>query len=90
MDKIIKKGGNFVLPVKMNNKGANKDTIDFFNDWIEKDFNAKVKSKKKVDKLEYINSYKEKFEVYVTRENTHGREEERIYIKSNNIIANRE
>lgn len=30
MDKIIKKGGNFVLPVKMNNKGANKETIDFF------------------------------------------------------------
>ena len=85
MDKIIQKGGNFVLPVKMNNKGANKDTIDFFNDSIEKDFNAKVKSKKKVDNIEYINSYKEKFEVYVTRENTHGREEERVYIKSNNI-----
>lgn len=85
MDTIIKKGGNFVLPVKMNNKGANKDTIDFFNDSIEKDFNKKVKTKKKVDNLEYINSYKEKFEVYVTRENTHGREEERIYIKSNNI-----
>ena len=85
MDTIIKKGGNFVLPVKMNNKGANKDTIDFFNDSIEKDFNEKVKTKKKVDNLEYMNSYKEKFEVYVTRENTHGREEERIYIKSNNI-----
>ena len=69
----------------MNNKGANKDTIEFFNDSIEKDFNAKVKSKKKVDNIEYINSYKEKFEVYVTRENTHGREEERVYIKSNNI-----
>ena len=24
-----KKGGNFVLPVKMNNKGANRETIDF-------------------------------------------------------------
>lgn len=24
IDKIIQKGGNFVLPVKMNNKGANK------------------------------------------------------------------
>lgn len=85
MDTIIKKGGNFVLPVKMNNKGANKDTIDFFNDSIEKDFNEKIKTKKKEDNLEYINSYKEKFEVYVTRENTHGRDEERIYIKSNNI-----
>ncbi len=85
IDTIIEKGGNFVLPVKMNNKGANKDTIDFFNDSIEKDFNEKVKTKKKVDNLEYMNSYKEKFEVYVTRENTHGREEERIYIKSNNI-----
>ena len=60
MDKIIKKGGNFVLPVKMNNKGANKDTI-------EKDFNEKVKNKKKVDNLEYMNSYKEKFEVYDVR-----------------------
>lgn len=30
MDKIIKKGGNFVLPVKMNNKGTNQETIDFF------------------------------------------------------------
>lgn len=26
MDKIIKKGGNFVLPVKMNNKGTNQET----------------------------------------------------------------
>ena len=29
MDEIIKNGGNFVLPVKLNNKGANKETIDF-------------------------------------------------------------
>lgn len=30
MDKIIKKGGNFVLPVEMNNKGINKETVEFF------------------------------------------------------------
>lgn len=29
MDLIKDKVGEFVLPIKMNNKGANKDTIDF-------------------------------------------------------------
>lgn len=85
MDTIIKKGGNFVLPVKLNNKGANKETIDFFNDAIENDFNRKINSKKKKDSLEYKNRYEERFEVYITREKTHGREEERIYIKTNNV-----
>ena len=66
-------------------RGANKDTIDFFNDSIEKDFDQKVKSKKRIGYLEYKNSYSEKFEVYVTRENTHGREEERIYVKLKNV-----
>ena len=28
---IKDKGGEFVLPIKMNNKGANKDMIDFFS-----------------------------------------------------------
>lgn len=85
MDTIIKKGGNFVLPVKLNNKGVNKETIDFFNDAIENDFNKKINSKKKKDSLEYKNRYEERFEVYITREKTHGREEERIYIKTNNV-----
>ena len=85
MDKIIKKGGNFVLPVKMNNKGTNKETIDFFKDGIEKDFKEKINSKKKEEKLEYINKHSERFDVYITRENKHGREEERIYVKSNNV-----
>lgn len=85
MDQIKAGGGDFVLPVKMNNKGANKETIDYFTDSIEKDFYEKIKSKKKKDILEYTNSYDEKFEVYITRENSHGREEERIYVKSNNI-----
>lgn len=47
MDKIIKKGGNFVLPIKLNNKGTNKETIEFFKDAIEEDFNKKINSKKK-------------------------------------------
>lgn len=93
MDTIIKKCGNFVLPVKLNNKGVNKETIDFFNDAIENDFNKKINSKKKKDSLEYKNRYEERFEVYITREKTHGREEEkthgreeeRIYIKTNNV-----
>ena len=85
MDKRIKKGGNFVLPIKMNNKGANKETIEFFEDSIEEDFKEKIKSKKREDSLEYINKHGEKFEVYITRENKHGRDEERIYVKSNNV-----
>lgn len=85
MDKIIQKGGNFVLPVKMNNKGANKETIGFFEDTIEEDFKEKIKSKKRKENLEYINKQGEKFEVYITRENTHGRDEERIYVKSSNV-----
>lgn len=84
MDMIVDKGADFVLPVKMNNKGANKETIDFFKDSIEEDFKELTKSKKKEELLDYINKHGEKFEVYITRENTHGREEERIYIKSNN------
>ena len=85
MDKIKGKGGEFVLPVKLNNKGANKDTVDFFSDSIEEDFIEQVKSNKKEDTLEYTNSYNEKFNVYVTREKSHGRTEERIYVKSNNV-----
>ena len=85
MDKIIKKGGNFVLPVKMNNKGANQETIDFFEDSIEEDFKDIIKSKKKEEIKEYINKHGEKFEVYIKRENKHGRDEERIYVKSNNV-----
>ena len=85
MDKIIKKGGNFVLPVKMNNKGANQETIDFFEDSIEEDFKDIIKSKKKEEVKEYINKHGEKFEVYIKRENKHGRDEERIYVKSNNV-----
>lgn len=85
MDKIKKKGGNFVLPIKLNNKGTNKETIEFFKDAIEEDFNKKINSKKKEENLEYRNSYEEKFEVYITRENRHGREEERIYVKTNNV-----
>ena len=81
MDKIIKKGGNFVLPVKMNNKGANQETIDFFEDSIEEDFKDIIKTKKKEEIKEYINKHGEKFEVYIKRENKHGRDEERIYVK---------
>lgn len=69
MDTIIKKGGNFVLPVKLNNKGANKETIDFFNDAIENDFNRKINSKKKKDSLEYKNRYEERFEVSFDKSN---------------------
>ena len=61
MDKIIQNGGNFVLPVKMNNKGANKEAIDFFEDAMEEDFKEKVKSNKRVENLEYINKQGEKF-----------------------------
>lgn len=85
MNKIIKKGGNFVLPVKMNNKGTNQETIDYFKDSIEEDFKEITKSKKREEQLEYINKYGEKFEVYKTRENKHGRDEERIYVKTNKV-----
>ncbi len=85
MDKIIKKGGNFVLPVKMNNKGTNQETIDFFKVSIKEDFKEITKSKKRKEYLEYVNKHGEKFEVYITRENTHGREEERIYVKTKNV-----
>ena len=85
MDKIIEKGGNFVLPVKINNKGMHKEIVEFFEDSIEKDFEKLIKSKKKEEYFEYINKHNEKFEVYITRENKHGREEERIYIKSINV-----
>ncbi len=85
MDKLIKKGGNFVLPIKLNNKGTNKETIEFFKDEVEEDFNKKINPKKKEENLEYRNSYEEKFEVYITRENRHGRGEERIYVKTNNV-----
>ncbi len=85
MEKIIKKGGNFVLPVKMNNKGANQATINFFRDSIEKDFEEITKSKKREESLKYVNKYGENYEVYITRENAHGRDEERIYVKSNNV-----
>ena len=46
MDKIIEKGGNFVLPVKINNKGMHKEIVEFFEDSIEKDFDYDSNDKK--------------------------------------------
>lgn len=58
----------------MNNKGTNKEIIDYFKDSIEQEA-----------QLDYINKYGEKFDVYITRENKHGRDEERIYVKTNKV-----
>ena len=85
MDKIKDKGGEFVLPVKMNNKGINEEIIKYFKDSLEEDFKTLIQGKRKEEKIEYINKYGERLEVYITRENTHGREEERIYVKTNNV-----
>lgn len=83
MDKIIKKDGNFVLPIKQNNKGIYREIADFFKDSI--DIKNITNSKKKDELLVYKNRDEENFNIYISRENNHGRNEERIYIKTNNI-----
>ena len=51
----------------MNNKGTNRETIDFFKDSIEEKFKEITKSKKREEHLEYLNKRGEKFEVYITK-----------------------
>ena len=86
MDQIKKKKGNFVLPLKKNNKGAYKEVEEYFKDSLEKNFYERIKSKKLEDITTYVNSYGEEFEVYITRDKNHGRLEERIYVKTKNVV----
>lgn len=85
MNQIKKKKGEFVLPLKKNNKGAYMEVVEYFKDSIESDFYEKITSKKMEDTINYVNSYSEEFEVNITRGSNHGRKEERIYVKSKNV-----
>lgn len=85
MDTIIDKEANFVLPLKKNNKGAYQEVEDFFKDRLDEEIKELLKSKRKEEILNYQNKDGEKFDIYITRENMHGREEERIYVKTNDV-----
>lgn len=82
MDQIISKKANFVLPLKENQKGAYAEVKDFFDDILENsDLKNLMKSKLMVELKKLSNN----IDVYITREKKHGRKEERIYIKIDNV-----
>ena len=86
MDKIKEKGGDFILPLKKNQKGAYQEVQEYFTDSIDdKTLIELTQSKKHEEIIEFKNNYQENFNMYITRETGHGRKEERIYIKSTNV-----
>jgi len=83
MNQIKKQKGDFVLPLKENQRGTYAEVQAFFQEAItEKDL-VQILSN---PLYEYISHYKslngEDFEVYVKREKAHGRKTNRIYIKT--------
>ena len=82
MNQIKEQKADFVLGLKKNQKGAYEEANNYFATALEKDFRNCIASKKKEDNIEYKISNNEQFPIYITRENSHGRNEERIYIKT--------
>ena len=86
MDLIKKQHGDFILPAKMNQKNATTEVIEYFKDALEEDFYKAIKENKEKEAIfTYTNSSNQKFEVYIKREKSHGRTEERIYVKSTEV-----
>jgi len=86
MDQIKENKGDFVLALKDNQHEGYKEIAEYYEDALKGlDIKKLSESKLKKEKREYANRDKERFEIYMTRDNGHGREEERIYIKSNNV-----
>jgi len=86
MDQIKENKGEFVLALKKNFHDGYGEIKAYYEDALkELDIRALSKSKLKKEHKEYENRDNEKFDIYITRDNEHGRKEERIYIKSNNV-----
>lgn len=83
MEQIIKGQGDFVLALKKNHRLAFSAVENYFSHdlnlvWEE----IGMRSGDEID-LEGIGE--DNYEVYVKREKAHGRETERVYIKTNNV-----
>ena len=86
MDKIKDNKGEFVLALKDNFHDAYGEIKGYYEDALkELDLKGLSKSKLKKENKQYENRDNERFDIYITRDNEHGRKEERIYIKSNNV-----
>lgn len=86
MDQIKENKGNFVIALKDNHHDAYKEIREYYEDSLkELDLKELSKSKLKKENKQYENKDNEKFDIYITRDNEHGRKEERIYIKSSNV-----
>lgn len=86
MNLIKKNKGEFVLPLKGNQRGVYAEAEKYFSDMLDaNDISEILRNPLYEYSIEYTNKMGELFEVYVHRENVHGRKTERIYIKSKNV-----
>lgn len=86
MNQIKKNKGDFVLPLKENQRGVYAEAEKYFNDMLsETDIAEILRNPLYEYDCKYKNKVGETFEVYVHRERVHGRNTERIYIKTDNV-----
>jgi len=86
MKQIKKQKGEFVLPLKENQRGAYTEVDAFFREALTKDDIEIILANPLYEySLRYESLSGEQLEVYVKREKSHGRKTERLYVKSQNI-----
>jgi predicted transposase YbfD/YdcC len=86
MNQIKKNKGDFVLPLKENQRGVYAEAEKYFDGMLKESDIAAIRQNPLYEyKCEYENKFGETFEIYVHRENAHGRKTERIYIKTDNV-----
>lgn len=85
MNQIKKQKGEFVLPLKLNQRGAYAESELFFQNAVTKaDMEIILSNPAYTQKFEYTSLNGEKLEIHIQREKSHGRRAERIYIKTQN------
>jgi len=86
MNLIKKKGADFVLPLKENQRGVYAEAAAYFEEVLTREDIANILSNPRYEySCEYISLSGERLEIYVCREKAHGRRAERIYVKTRNV-----
>ena len=84
MDQIKKGGGEFVLPIKANQRGAYAEAVDYFALFADK-VREIAASNKLPSYRTTFNEGEGAIDVFIEREKAHGRKTERIYVKTSNV-----
>ena len=86
MNQIKEQKGEFVLPLKENQRGSYSEAALFFENAITKNDIENILSNPAYENtFEYTSINGEPLEVHVQREKAHGRKAERIYIKTQDV-----